>query len=148
LGEVDPSLQVRGGEAIGRWFGSLLAQLVRHERLDEGVDSVSYVPMTREERRERGFNQAEILARVVARGIGLPLERMLIKVRRTAPQRTLSARERRENLRGAFKLVRSGKGGVLLVDDVCTTAATVDECSRLLAEGGYSPIVVLTVARA
>ena len=137
-----------GERAIGRWLGSLLARLARNERLDEGVDLVSYVPMTREERRERGFNQAEILAREVAGGLGLPLERTLVKVRRTAPQRTLSVRERRENLRGAFKVIRSEEGGVLLVDDVCTTSATVDECARALVEGGYSPVFVLTVARA
>jgi len=137
-----------GERAIGRWLGSLLAQLARHERLDRGVDSVSYVPMTREERRERGFNQAEILARSVARSLRLPLVKALVKVRRTAPQRELSARERRENLRGAFRPVRSGRGGFLLVDDVCTTAVTVDECARALVEGGYSPVVALTVARA
>jgi len=141
-------LKFDGEKAIGRWLGRLLAGAVRHERLDRGVDSVSYVPMTRGERRERGFNHAEILARHVARGLRLPLARTLVKVRRTAPQRALSAKGRKENLRGAFEPVRSTGGGVLLVDDVCTTAATVDECARALAEGGYSPIVVVTVARA
>jgi len=137
-----------GEKAIGRWLGTLLARLARNERLDEGVSSVSYVPMTREELVERGFNQAEILARGVARGIGLPLKRTLIKVRRTAPQRTLSAGERRENLRGAFTPVRSGRGGIILVDDVCTTTSTVEECSRALRLAGYYPVFVLTVARA
>jgi len=135
-------------KAIGDWLGSLLASAARHERLGEGVDSVSYIPMTVKERNERGFNQAEILARRVARGLGLPLNRTLAKVRETLPQRSLPAGERRKNLRGAFRPVRSGSGGVLLIDDICTTTATVEECALTLNQGGYSPVVVLTVARA
>ena len=104
--------------------------------------------MTVKERNERGFNQAEILARRVARGLGLPLNRTLAKVRETLPQRSLPAGERRKNLRGAFRPVRSGSGGVLLIDDICTTTATVEECALTLNQGGYSPVVVLTVARA
>jgi len=137
-----------GEKAIGRWLGTLLARLARDERLDQGVGSVTYVPMRREELTERGFNQAALLARAVARNLGLRLERTLIKVRPTAPQRTLPARERRENLRGAFMPVRSGRGGIILVDDVCTTSSTVEECSRALRLAGYCTVFVLAVARA
>lgn len=140
--------KIDGEKAIGRWLGELLANLARNEHLSRGVSAVSYVPMTREERRGRGFNQAELLARYVAKGLRLPLVKTLVKVRRTPPQRTLSADERRENLRGAFEPVRSGGGGVILVDDICTTAATVDECARALVDAGRTPVVVLTVARA
>jgi ComF family protein len=134
--------------AIGRWMSVRLADLARREGLDDTVDVVSFVPMTPSERRARGFNQADVLARGVARRLGLPVRRILIKTRRTPPQRELPATARRENLRDAYRLLRSGTQRVLLVDDVCTTGSTVDECARTLKRGGYSSVVVLTVARA
>jgi predicted amidophosphoribosyltransferase len=73
---------------------------------------------------------------------------LLVKEHRTLPQAGLSARERRENLRGAFHLIRSGEGNVLLIDDIFTTGSTVEACARALKSGGYKEVFVLTVARA
>jgi ComF family protein len=133
-------------KAVGRWFGrELRTWLAAH---GERIDVVTHVPMTRSEERARGFNPSRFLARVTARRLGLPERPLLVKVRVTPPQRALSARERETNLRDAFRAIRSGKGAVLLVDDLLTTGATADECARTLKGAGFDRVVVLTVARA
>jgi ComF family protein len=112
------------------------------------IDVVTYVPMSRTDRRRRGFNQAQILARSIGRRLGIPVLPLLAKVRETLPQAALSAIKRRENLHEAFRQIRSVKRGrVLLVDDVYTTGATVEECARVLKMGGHRAVFVLTVAR-
>ena len=134
--------------AIARFLAARLAEYVRKEGPFGKIDRITYVPMTRTDRRARGFNQARILARGLARRLGISVERLLVKVRQTPAQAALSAAERRNNLRGAFKVVRSGRGTVLIVDDILTTGATVEECARTLKTGGYARVYVLTVARA
>jgi len=133
-------------KAIGRRLGRELGR--RFVECGEVIDWVTHVPMTREEKASRGFNPSRLLARVAARRLGLPERRLLAKVRTTRPQRVLGARERETNLSGAFRAVRSGRGAVLLVDDLLTTGATADECARTLREAGFERVTVLTVARA
>ncbi|MCX6099309.1 MAG: ComF family protein [Candidatus Bipolaricaulota bacterium] len=133
-------------KAVGRCFARELG--VRLAAEGERVDVVTHVPMTRSEERARGFNPSRFLARATARRLGLPERRLLAKVRVTVPQRALSARERETNLRDAFRAVRSGRGAVLLVDDLLTTGATADECARTLKESGFDRVIILTVAHA
>lgn len=112
------------------------------------VDTITYVPMTRADRRRRGFNQARLLAEGIGRRLGVPVDSVLAKARETPPQAGLPAVDRRANLRGAFRLVRSGQGRILLVDDIYTTGSTVAECAHALKAGGYKEVFTLTVARA
>jgi competence protein ComFC len=133
-------------KAVGRWLGQRLADAAAKSLAD--VACVTHVPMTRAERRARGGNPSQELARVVARRLRVPERALLEKTRTTRPQRTLPARERAVNLRGAFRGVRSGTGTVLLVDDLLTTGATADECARALKGEGYCEVYVLTVVRA
>ncbi len=133
--------------AVGRWLGRRLADTARTSS-PQPYDAVTYVPMTRKDRRERGFNQARILAREVARTAHLPLRRLLVKTRETSAQRLLTARDRHENLRGAFRPIPFWYSRVLLVDDIYTTGATVEECARALKQGGAEYVAALTVARA
>ena len=131
-----------------RFLSYCLAGYLTHARPFGHFDMVSYVPMSRVDRRARGFNQAQLLATGLAKRLGLALMALLVKEHRTLPQAGLSARERRENLRGAFHLIRSGKGKVLLIDDIFTTGSTVEVCAHTLKSGGYKEVFVLTVARA
>jgi predicted amidophosphoribosyltransferase len=78
----------------------------------------------------------------------VPVDSVLAKARETPPQAGLPAVDRRANLRGAFRLVRSGQGRILLVDDIYTTGSTVAECAHALKAGGYKEVFTLTVARA
>jgi ComF family protein len=142
------ALKFERESAVGRWLSAQLAASVRRERLANEIDIITYVPMRARERRARGFNQAQVLARGVARRLGLPMKRTLIKAQQTRPQAGLSAKERKENLRGAFRAVPSNGGRVLLVDDICTTGSTAEECARTLKGVGFSSVSVLVVARA
>ena len=116
-----------------------------------GADALVPVPLHPRRLRERGFNQAELLAREVGRAIGLPVwSRVLVRRRDTAPQTGLSAAARCANVANAF-VVRSGgrvAGQTLvLVDDVTTTGATVLACAARLRECGAKDVRLLSVAR-
>lgn len=147
-GNLVRALKFDGERAVAQLLCTRLAAYLTDEEPFEKIDVVTYVPMSRSDRRKRGFNQAHLLAQGIGRRIGIPAHRLLEKVRKTPPQAALLAHERRKNLRGAFRLIRSGKGRVLLVDDIYTTGSTVEECARTLKGGGYEAVYVLTVARA
>jgi len=134
--------------AVGRWLGERLAEAAERDGMAEAVDWVTFVPMTNGERRARGFNQARTLAGHVARRLGLPLRRTLVKVRSTSDQAALSASVRRDNLRGAFRAIPSRNVRVLLIDDICTTGSTAEACARALRSEGAASVSVLVVARA
>jgi ComF family protein len=107
------------------------------------------VPLARDRERERGFNQAALLAERLARALHARWRpRWLARARATAPQTVLDATERRANVRGAFVASTSAAGAdVVLVDDVLTTGATAAECARALRAAGARSVGVLTVAR-
>jgi len=115
-------------------------------------DLIIPVPLHLKRLRQRGFNQAILLADLAARKWQLPLSRdNLRRTRWTEPQITLSAAERRENVRGAFALRDAGEvknRRIILVDDVYTTGSTVAECAGTLKKGGAAAVLVVTVARA
>ena len=116
-----------------------------------GIDAVCAVPLHPLHERARGYNQARLLAAGVARLLDRPLLRRGIRrVRRTPTQTRLTAAQRAANVKNAFAPVRGGglRGRrILLVDDVMTTGATVNECARALKRGGASRVNVLTAAR-
>jgi len=129
-------------------LGQLMSQYLLRNQLP--VDVIVPVPLHPHRLRERGYNQAALLAKEMEKALGLPLlEDALVRVRSTIPQVGLSARERRDNVRGAFHWAdRSLEGQrILLVDDVCTTGATLEACSLALREGGVSVVWGLVLAR-
>jgi len=133
---------------VARFLAKQLAEYLAAETPFGDFGLITYVPMSRRDRRNRGFNQAQLLAKGLGERIGIPVCKTLAKVQETTPQAALPARERRRNLRGAFQLIRSAKEKALLVDDIYTTGSTVEECARTLKQGGYKAVFVLTVARA
>jgi len=110
------------------------------------------VPLHPLRRRERGYNQAELLARHAARRFGVPVARDAVRrVKDTPTQTRLDRRQRAANVRGAFKAAPAAalKGlHVALVDDVLTTGATTSACARALLGAGAASVRVFTVARA
>jgi ComF family protein len=127
----------------------LAAEAPRHLSL-AGWDGLVPVPLHWRRRWERGFNQAEVLARAVGRRHGLPvLRRALVRLRPT-PMQQGDAEARRRNVREAFavrtpRAVRERR--LLLVDDVFTTGATVNACARVLLDAGATEVGVLALAR-
>ncbi|OGW82803.1 MAG: hypothetical protein A2987_01035 [Omnitrophica bacterium RIFCSPLOWO2_01_FULL_45_10] len=125
------------------------ARELRDELL-EGVGAITFVPLQDARLRERGFNQSKVLALSLSKEFGITLLDTLKKTRPTMRQNELSRSERLVNLEDAFKI----KGGidfaslkVLLIDDVMTTGATLDECSKALISAGAKEIRCLTLAR-
>ncbi|MCR4404587.1 MAG: ComF family protein [Candidatus Acetothermia bacterium] len=147
LAELIKGLKFGGERALARELARYL--LEAGAELLPRVEALTFVPMTRRKERERGFNQAELLARQLGRLAGLPVVSALAKVRETLEQTALGPEERRANVRGAFaSCLEAEHGAILLIDDVYTTGATAEECSRALREAGYEEVYVLTVARA
>ena len=108
------------------------------------IDCVVPVPMHIRRTRKRGVNQALLLAREMAGGLGLPLAEALVRTRNTRQQARLDAAERLHNLDGAFAVACDVKGKrVLLVDDVCTTGATANACAEALLAGGASAVLLV-----
>jgi competence protein ComFC len=108
---------------------------------------VTWVPLGRRRRRARGYDQAEAIARAVARLAGWPVGRLLVRSVETAPQARRSGADRKLALTGAFRVVAGAPPDVLLVDDVLTSGATVGECARALRRAGVREVGVLTAAR-
>jgi ComF family protein len=117
-----------------------------------GISSVVPVPLHWWRRWQRGYNQSEALARVLAAAIGRPCRTYgLRRTRATAHQAALSVTARRDNVRGAFEPRRAAALAgqtVLLVDDVMTTGSTAHEAARALRRGGAARVVVAVLARA
>ncbi len=139
-------------EPLGAWFADRLAEVVRREAATLAADIVVPVPLHRQRERERGYNQADLIAKPLARRLGLPYRAVLLMRTRPRPDKqVLSRSERWESVRGAFA-TRPGsqvdKLRVLLVDDVVTTGATLDACAKALRGAGAKSVIGLTVARA
>ena len=132
-------------------FGRMLAACV--EKYDEmrNIDLLAPVPLAGSRERERGFNQANLLARELGRILRIKVSGgNLIRLKNTMPQTSLDRKMRMVNVKGIFRVKRreefSGKD-VMLIDDVFTTGATVNECAKTLKEAGAMRVKVLTVAR-
>jgi ComF family protein len=136
---------------LGAWFASKLAELVRANGAGFAADVVVPVPLHAARFRERGYNQAELIARPLARLLRLPFRSYLLVRTKPRPDKLkLTIRERWRTVRGAYSTrarARVDKLRVLLVDDVFTTGATLDACSRALRKAGALRVAGLTVAR-
>ncbi len=128
------------------------ASLASDERLWEGADALVAVPLHPSRRRERGFNQARLLARDLARLRGLDvLDGCLVKVRNAPPQAGLRAAAREKNVVRAYAVrhpARVRGRTLILIDDVTTTGATIRECARALRQAGAKEVRAITLAQA
>lgn len=135
-------------ESVGRELGRRMGLALNREWFT-GIDLVTPVPIHHTRRRERGYNQAEIIGREVAAWLEKPLAPGLLKrLRSTGTQTQLDREARSKNMAGAFAVAGEVKGrGILLVDDVFTTGATLSECAGTLVSAGAKEVRVLTAAR-
>lgn len=132
-------------EILGQMMFSLLKEISWPD-----FDYLVPLPLHAARQRERGFNQAYLLTKVLARKSKIPVFNGLKRVKPTEHQTFLDKSFRKKNLEGAFKVVKNSKihdKTVLLIDDVYTTGATTGECSKSLLEAGAKAVYVMTCAR-
>jgi ComF family protein len=147
-------LKYAGMTALAALVGEALAGEVAQAPLAwRQVAALVPVPLHAARRRERGFNQAELLAHELARHWPIPVLPLLARLRPTLPQAALGATARRSNVRDAFgaapEFAAFCQGrGFLLIDDVLTTGSTLEACASALIHAGAASILALTVARA
>ena len=140
--------QVHLRHLVARWLRAALDD----ERLhDYEFDVIVPVPLHPARQRERGFNQASLLAQLLSAHTSIPCRPLLKRIRYTTTQTALDRSERMENLHNAFRLrknvdVRGLR--VLLIDDVLTTGSTLSECARVLKRAGAISVHAATAARA
>jgi len=124
--------------SAGTWMGFAFDRYPEFERPDALVP----MPLHPRRRRERGYNQALLLAEALSAGVGVPVAPVLARARATRPQWALGRDERAENLDGAFVLAAPEaevKGRrFLLIDDVCTSGSSFEACAKVLNEAGAS----------
>jgi len=138
---------------FGHLLADVLGQYLQH-RFDEGLprpDVLLPVPLANKRLRQRGFNQAAMLARWLSQSLDLPCEeRVLRRIKDTGAQQDLDAKARKHNLRNAFSLMPDARikdRHLALVDDVLTTGATAQALARLLMNAGAARVDVYCLAR-
>lgn len=116
-------------------------------------DIMIIIPISKQRKRNRGYNQSELIAKEISKIIKVPIQsKILFKVKNTVPQSTLNKKEREENAKGAYEVKNSSKlmnKKILIIDDIYTTGNTVNECANMLIKNGIkkSNIGVLTIAK-
>jgi ComF family protein len=141
------ALKFRGLSAVAPLMARSMAEVLADWR--PRVTCIVSVPLSGQRRRLRGYNQSELLAKDVSRLTGIPINRRaLVRRRHTHAQAALDGDARWQNVNGAF---RAGKqaptDGVLLIDDVITTGATLNACARVLIDEGAGAVFALTFGR-
>lgn len=137
----------RGKREFYKSFSSALANAVIESEII--VDTVTCVPLSKKRMRTRGYNQSELIAREVARLLGIDYIETLIKYRNNLEQHTLDHKTRAVNIIGVYKRIEKvnlqGKS-ILLIDDIVTTGCTLSECCRVLSESSGIKIICGAVA--
>ncbi|MEO6888422.1 MAG: ComF family protein [Ktedonobacteraceae bacterium] len=146
------ALKYDGNTRLAEPLGLLLAQGYRNYGLQ--ADAIIAVPLHHERERQRGYNHARLLAEVCAANIGITLYNdLLIRHRATSAQVGLQTRERYQNVAGAFMCTPASATGalcgrnMLIIDDVCTTGATLEACAEPLFAAGAATVWGLVLAR-
>lgn len=135
---------------LRRFLGKLIISFVREYGFDLGqFDLIVPIPLSTTRLRERGYNQARLLAQELGREFSLPLAENLRRIRHTRPQTLLEEKQRWTNIKGAFTIrqpQRLRHKNILIIDDLLTTGATASEAARTLKAAGAGTVGVLTLA--
>ena len=146
------TMKFNGQPRLAEAFAYLLLEEYLKAPALPRIDLIMPVPMHKSKKRQRGFNQAELLARKISGFLDIPLDTdTLVKTRGTKPQSSLTRPERLQNLVNAFEVrnIRNIRNkNILLVDDVITTGTTINTCGKILYENGAARIYAMVVAKA
>jgi ComF family protein len=145
------NFKYQGVTALAKPFSMIMLKALSSFIKTASVDLILPVPLHIKRLRQRGFNQALLLANELGKNLKLPVKGLVLKkAKQTFPQVGLSQAERRKNVRGSFKVIFPEDvkdKNILLVDDVFTTGTTVNECSKVLIKAGARGVFVVTLAR-
>lgn len=140
-----------GCSAYSRRYAALMSDCVENNLDCRSIDVISWIPLSKKRLRQRGYDQARLLAEEIAAKTGLPCRQLLQKVKNNSAQSlTRDAKQRRENVTGVYALDDGADVSglrILLVDDVVTTGATMSEATRILRKAGAKSVFGVTLAR-
>ena len=140
-----------GCSAYSRRYAALMSDCVENNLDCRGIDVISWIPLSKKRLRQRGYDQARLLAEEIAAKTGLPCRQLLQKVKNNSAQSlTRDAKQRHENVAGVYALDDGADVSglrILLVDDVVTTGATMSEAARILRKAGAKSVFGVTLAR-
>ena len=132
-------------------FTNFLLKNEKFVEIIKSYDIIMPVPLSKERRKKRGYNQSELIAKEISKKLKIPINQTsLKKVQNIVAQSTLNKEQREKNIQGAYilknaKSLKSKK--VLIIDDIYTTGSTINECSKILYEVGTNKIGALTIAK-
>ena len=135
---------------LSAFFAPFMHNVFRQNPEFFEADFLVPVPIHKSRRRERGFNQSLLLAQDLSRLCGVPCAELLARKVKTRSQTSLGRKERLENVKEAFDCVdaaRARRRAVILIDDVCTTSSTLEECARTLRKAGAREVLAITALR-
>lgn len=132
----------------GKVLADLLCQIIIEKKLS--IDCICYVPISKDSLKKRGFNQCKVLAKNISSILDIPVIDCLVKVKETKEQKLLGKEERMKNILDAFEIKNKEKlfkKNILLIDDVYTTGATINECKKNIEKCNINKIYLLTIAK-
>ena len=132
----------------GKVLADLLCQIIIEKKLS--IDCICYVPISKDSLKKRGFNQCSVLAKNISSILDIPVIDCLVKVKETKEQKLLGKEERAKNILNAFTIKNKEKlfkKNILLIDDVYTTGATINECKKNIEKCNINKIYLLTIAK-
>ena len=140
-----------GCSCYSRRLGGIMSECAENNLDCGSIDMISCIPLSRKRMHDRGYNQAELLAKEISKKVGVEYLPTLKKIRHNTAQSTIKdSKQRAANVIGAYRVVDAEKVKgkyILLVDDVVTTGSTVSECARILKKSGAKAVYCLTLAR-
>ena len=142
------AMKYQNRRIYGQTFGKEMAEHFASYLWERKITLLVPVPLHSGRKRKRGFNQAEIVAKVLSENTGIRMDTGVIRrIKATSPQKELGDKGRKLNIRGAFAARKSVKGEkIVLIDDIYTTGSTVDEAARVLKKAGAENVYFLTVS--
>ena len=132
----------------GKVLADLLCQIIIEKKLS--IDCICNVPISKNSLKKRGFNQCSVLAKNISSILDIPVIDCLVKVKETKEQKLLGKEERMKNILDAFEIKNKEKlfkKNILLIDDVYTTGATINECKKNIEKCNINKIYLLTIAK-
>lgn len=132
----------------GKVLADLLCQIIIEKKLS--IDCICYVPISKDSLKKRGFNQCSVIAKNISSILDIPVIDCLVKVKETKEQKLLGKEERMKNILDAFEIKNKEKlfkKNILLIDDVYTTGATINECKKNIEKCNINKIYLLTIAK-